>query len=310
MRAVCVDLTDVLGAPRRPLRSAAGPLLVPLDRPLLELVWSADGYPSRGAYRDTHRLTARRHQAWAVAGGAYEPERAAAQARADAAAFVRDAAARVRDGGLATVAVDTELLGLHWHEGPQWLAAVLEEAERAGLRVAPLDELLGDADPAPPLPVTSWGAPRDLTTWSGPGASGLAWRQRDAELRAARGRPGRAGARAARAARAPVLRLGVPRHPPHRGRLPARARRGPRGGVRGGAPRRGAAGAARARPAPRARGAVRSLTGPLATHSVREGRMLSGLKWNQPSPGRQVRPGAGDPMEPEAPGANRRQSAA
>ena len=190
VRAVCVDLTDVLGAPRRPLRSAAGPLLVPLDRPLLELVWSAGGYPSRGAYRDTHRLTARRHQAWAVAGGPYEPERAAAQARADAAAFVRDAAARVRDGGLATVAVDTELLGLHWHEGPQWLAAVLEEAERAGLRIAPLDELLGDADPAPPLPVTSWGAPRDLTTWSGPGAAGLAWRQRDAELRALAAGPG------------------------------------------------------------------------------------------------------------------------
>ena len=53
---------------------------------------------------------------------------------------MRAAAARVRDGGLATVAVDTELLGLHWHEGPQWLAAVLEEAERAGLRVAPLDD--------------------------------------------------------------------------------------------------------------------------------------------------------------------------
>ena len=262
VRAVCVDLTDVLGAPRRPLRSAAGPLLVPLDRPLLELVWSAGGYPSRGAYRDTHRLTARRHQAWAVAGGAYEPERAAAQARADAAAFVRDAAARVRDGGLATVAVDTELLGLHWHEGPQWLAAVLEEAERAGLRIAPLDELLGDADPAPPLPVTSWGAPRDLDDVERPrrGRARVAPARRGAAR--ARGRPGRAGACAARAARAAVLRLGVPRQPPHRGRLPARARRRPRGGVRRGAPRRGAAGAARARPAPRARGAVRSLTGP------------------------------------------------
>ena len=204
-------------------------------------MWSADGYPSRGAYRDTHRLTARRHQAWAVAGGAYEPERAAAQARADAAAFVRDAAARVRDGGLATVAVDTELLGLHWHEGPQWLAAVLEEAERAGLRVAPLDELLGDADPAPPLPVTSWGAPRDLTTWSGPGASGLAWRQRDAELRALAAGAGRAGARAARAARAPVLRLGVPRHPPRprattRSSAPRATRRRSRRRSRGGEP--------------------------------------------------------------------------
>ena len=189
VRAVCVDLTDVPGAPRRPLRSAAGPLLVPLDRPLLELVWSAAGYPSRGAYRDTHRLTARRHQAWAVDGGVYAPARAAAQARADAAAFVAAAAERVRDGGLAVAAVDTELLGLHWHEGPQWLAAVLDESERAGLRIAPLDDLLDAADPAPPLPVTSWGAPRDLTTWSGPRAGGLAWRQRAAELRAAAAGP-------------------------------------------------------------------------------------------------------------------------
>ena len=192
VRATCVDLTDVLPDPRRALRAPAGPLLAPLDRPLLELVWSQAGYPSRGAYRDTHRLTARRHQAWAVAGGAYHPARAAAQARADAADFVARTATRLRDGGLSTVAVDTELLGLHWHEGAAWLAAVLEEAEAAGLRIAPLDVLLAEAepDPAPPLPVTSWGEPRDLTTWSGPAAGGLAWRQRAAELRAVAAGPG------------------------------------------------------------------------------------------------------------------------
>jgi 1,4-alpha-glucan branching enzyme len=63
---------------------------------------------------------------------------------------------------------------------------VLAAADRAGLRVAPLDALLDEAEPAPapPLPVTSWGTPRDLTTWSGPAAGGLAWRQRAAELRA------------------------------------------------------------------------------------------------------------------------------
>jgi 1,4-alpha-glucan branching enzyme len=38
--------------------------------------------------------------------------------------------------------------------------------------------------PAPELPVTSWGTPRDLSTWSAPAAGGLAWRQRAAELRA------------------------------------------------------------------------------------------------------------------------------
>jgi 1,4-alpha-glucan branching enzyme len=106
--------------------------------------------------------------------------------------FVWHAAARVRDGGLSVVALDTELLGLHWHEGVTWLAAVLEAAERAGLRIAPLDELLDEieAAPAPELPVTSWGTPRDLSTWSGPAAGGLAWRQRAAELRAIAAGPG------------------------------------------------------------------------------------------------------------------------
>jgi 1,4-alpha-glucan branching enzyme len=190
VRAACVDLTDVLGrgdgANLRPLRSPAGPLLVPLDRALLELVWSAGGYPSRGAYRDTHRLTEHRHQAWAVDGAPYDPARGAGQARADAEEFVGRAADRVAQGGIAVVALDTELLGVHWHEGVAWLAEVLAAAGRAGLRIALLDGVLDEIEPAPapPLPDTSWGTPRDLTTWSGPGAGGLAWRQRAAELRA------------------------------------------------------------------------------------------------------------------------------
>ena len=36
--------------------------------------------------------------------------------------------------------------------------------------------------------MTSWGDGRDLRTWSGPGAGGLAWTQRAAELRAFSGR--------------------------------------------------------------------------------------------------------------------------
>jgi 1,4-alpha-glucan branching enzyme len=190
VRAACVDLTDVLGrgdaAQLRPLRSPAGPLLVPLDRAVLELVWSETGYPSHGAYRDTHRLTERRHQAWAVDGAPYDPARGAAQARADAEDFVARAAARVNDGGLCVVAFDTELLGVHWHEGVAWLAEVLAAADRGGLRIAPLDDLLDEVEPAVAsgLPVTSWGAPRDLTTWSAPAAGGLVWRQRAAELRA------------------------------------------------------------------------------------------------------------------------------
>ena len=146
---------------------------------------------ARAPYRDTHALTEYHHQAWAVDGAPYEPERGAAQAEADAREFVAAVGTRVAAGGLCVVALDTELLGVHWHEGPQWLRAVLAEADAAGLAVRPLDAALAaiEAAPAPPLPVTSWGTPRDLTTWSAPAAGGLAWRQRAAELAAVAAAP-------------------------------------------------------------------------------------------------------------------------
>jgi 1,4-alpha-glucan branching enzyme len=181
VRATCVDLTGRV-APGRPLRCPAGPLLVPIDRAVVELVWSERGYPSQVPYRDSHRLTEHRHRAWAVDGAVYDPARAAAQVRADAEDFAAHVA---RTGGLCVCALDTELLGHHWHEGVDWLRAVLEECD-----VVPLDEALAAFEPAPvpsELPATSWGAGRDLRTWSGPAAGGLAWRQRAAELRALTG---------------------------------------------------------------------------------------------------------------------------
>ncbi len=97
---------------------------------------------------------------------------------------------RVAAGGLCVFAVDTELFGDWWHEGPLWLEAVIGEAAARGLPIAHLDEALTRHDPAPApaaLPVTSWGAPRDLTTWSAPPVAGLAWSARDGELRAVAG---------------------------------------------------------------------------------------------------------------------------
>jgi 1,4-alpha-glucan branching enzyme len=187
VHATCVDLTDVLAREQHltPLRSPAGPLLVPIDRETIELVWSDGGYPAHAAYRDSHRLTRFHHKPWANDGSVYDPERAAEQVRSDARDFVRRVAGRVAAGGLAVCALDTELLGLWWHEGVDWLAAVLEEAERAGLPVAPLDEALERHPPvaAPAdLPVTTWGTPRDLTTWSGPRVADIAFAVRRGEL--------------------------------------------------------------------------------------------------------------------------------
>ncbi len=188
VRAVCVDLTDVLDARAhlRPLRTAAGPLLVPIDRATIELVWSRGGYPAGAAYRNYHHFTPHRHRARANDGAPYDPARAAGAARRDAADFVARTRERVAGGGLAVCALDTELIGDWWHEGPLWLAAVIDEAARQGLALTRLDEALArhGAEPAPPhLPVTSWGTPRDLSTWSAPPVAGMAWSARDAELR-------------------------------------------------------------------------------------------------------------------------------
>jgi 1,4-alpha-glucan branching enzyme len=186
VRVTCVDWTDVLGpGPRTPRRTRAGVVLAPIDREAIELVWHPRGYPSRAPYLDTHRLTERRHRAWAIDGTLYDADRAAAQVAADAEDFVERVAAR---GGPSVVALDTELLGHFWPEGVDWLRAVLEGCERRGLEPGPPGE--GAIDDAPDPPVTSWGDGRDLRTWSGPAAAGLAWLQRRAELRAfARGRP-------------------------------------------------------------------------------------------------------------------------
>jgi 1,4-alpha-glucan branching enzyme len=185
VRIACVDWTDVLGpGPQAPRCTEAGVVLAPIDREAMELVWHRDGYPSHAAYLDTHRLTERRHRAWANDGVVYDPDRAAGQVAADAEDFVRRVAAR---GGPSVVALDTELLGHFWPEGVEWLRAVLEACPREGVELVPPGE--GEQQDAPvEPPVTSWGEGRDLRTWSGPAAGGLAWVQRSAELRAFSGR--------------------------------------------------------------------------------------------------------------------------
>lgn len=204
VHAVCLDLTGVLApdAHLRPLRSPAGPLLVPIDRRTIDLVWSDGGYPADARYRSYHAFTRHRHRAWSNDGAPYDPARAAGAAREHAADFVARVAARVAGGGLCVFAVDTELLGDWWHEGPLWLAAVLAEAGRQGLPIARLDEALERHAPLPApagLPATTWGARRDLSTWSAPPVTDMAWSARDAELRTvAAARAGRADGRAVR----------------------------------------------------------------------------------------------------------------
>ena len=146
VRVTCVDWTDVLGpGPQAPRRTRAGVVLAPIDREAIELVWHPRGYPSRAPYLDTHRLTERRHRAWAVDGTLYDADRAAAQAEADADDFVERVAAR---GGPSVVALDTELLGHFWPEGVDWLRAVLAACGRPGCGGGPRPPRPARARPA------------------------------------------------------------------------------------------------------------------------------------------------------------------
>jgi 1,4-alpha-glucan branching enzyme len=191
VRSTCVELTRRfgLGDPRhlRPLATDAGPVLWPIDRQAIALVWSDRGYPSGGAYRDYHALTERHHRAWANDGRPYDPAAAAALAAEHAHDFVSRICARVSDGGVCVCALDTELLGHWWYEGVDWLAGVVEQAERQGLAMTTLDDALERHEPTPTpgdLGVTSWGEGGDLRTWSAPAVADLAWTARSAELRA------------------------------------------------------------------------------------------------------------------------------
>jgi 1,4-alpha-glucan branching enzyme len=216
VEAVCVDLTDVLGPGDVrnlwPLRTEAGLTLVPIDRQTIELAWSPAGYPAHGSYRDYHRHSVHHHRPWSNDGSTYDHAAARALAREHAADFVARTKQRLADAArtsagppLAVCALDTELLGHWWYEGVAWLEAVLDEAVAQDLPLARLDEALvaREPDPAPePLPVTTWGEPRDLTTWSGPAVADLAWALRAAEIEVTR-----AGTDASERARRELLAL-------------------------------------------------------------------------------------------------------
>lgn len=188
VRVACVDLSGIEGdVPGTPVRTAAGPVLVPIDRGLIDLVWGVPGIPGAGAYRDSNRFRSDGHRGWANDGAAYSGDRAAEQVAVDARAFVD--AVLDRDG-LSVFAIDAELLGHHWYEGVRWLKAVMETAVEQGLELVRLSEAALGETREIDLPPTSWGTERDLSTWSGPPVADIAFATRDAELRVLRSDPG------------------------------------------------------------------------------------------------------------------------
>lgn len=159
------------------------------------LVWSPTaGYPGGADYRDFHtfdhasgfhpsRVTSAHTPP--VAKAPYDPAAGRAAALADAGRFVDAVRGRLlelreaRDGrpGLVVLAWDTELFGHWWHEGPDFLEAVLRGLPAVGARVATLAGAReAGCTPAGPvdLPAGSWGAGKDWHVWDGGPVADLA----------------------------------------------------------------------------------------------------------------------------------------
>ena len=192
VRVFCVDQTghgDELDQ-LEPVAAGGDTVAVPIDWQTIATVWDERGYPADAAYRDYHAQTVNGMRAWANGGDAYDHEAAAARARAHAGDFVdrviaRADAYRAARGrpALVVCALDTELLGHWWYEGPQWLEEVIAEAGARGLALTTLPAALARRDPVTrPLAESSWGTQKDLRTWDSPGVAELVWAARKAEL--------------------------------------------------------------------------------------------------------------------------------
>jgi 1,4-alpha-glucan branching enzyme len=174
-----------------PVSTAAGPVALPIDWEAISWLWSLDGYPSDPAHAQFAGKSLRGIRIWRVGGGAYDPKAAEAAARRQAGEFLAAAAARLRAysrergrRGLLVFAIDTELLGHWWSEGPTWLRGVLEGAEEAGVRLLTVSQALAEHEPVErALQASTWGEGKDLRTWDSPPVADLAWGARRMELR-------------------------------------------------------------------------------------------------------------------------------
>jgi 1,4-alpha-glucan branching enzyme len=193
-----------------PVRTPAGPVALPIDWEAIGWLWSLDGYPSDPAHAQFAGKSLRGVRLWKVGGGAYDPAAATAAARRQAGEFLAATAARLREfaaergrRGLLVFAIDTELLGHWWSEGPIWLRAVLEGAEAAGVRTVTVPQALSEHEPVERrLEASTWGEEKDFGTWDSPAVADLARGTRRLELRLLRALSnGLGGAGAPRAAR-------------------------------------------------------------------------------------------------------------
>jgi 1,4-alpha-glucan branching enzyme len=190
----CLDQSDANGLESldnlEPVATAAGPVAAPIDWHTVAQVWRADGFPVAQTYRSSFKRTIHSLMPYNNAGEAWNIDAARAQAHAHAAAFVRNLAARLEvyadergKPGLCVFAIDTELLGHWWYEGPWWLEQVIAQAQDVGINLVTLADGIARRDPVTrPLVSSSWGESKDFSTWDSPAVAGFGWQARAAEL--------------------------------------------------------------------------------------------------------------------------------
>jgi len=193
-----------------PVAAGAGRLAFTIDWEAIQWLWSLEGYPSDPGFADFHRKSLRGTRPWTIAGGPYDPDAAHERARELGRRFAADAAARLERfaaergrPGLMVFAIDTELLGHWWWEGPAWLGQALAEAASHGIDLVTLGEA-ADRHPGEDreLRRSTWGEGKGLRTWDSPHVADMAWAARRLELRVLRGlSSGVAGPAAERAVR-------------------------------------------------------------------------------------------------------------
>jgi 1,4-alpha-glucan branching enzyme len=202
VRFFCTDQSahEDCAAALRPVATEAGPWAFTIDWEAVSWLWSLGGYPSDPAHTDFHRESLRGARVWSIAGEVRDPDAGTARAREQAREFLGAIAARLRShrertgsSGLVVFAIDTELLGHWWWEGPEWLAEVVTQAEAAGVELVTLSEARERAEPEHrELHRSTWGEDKDLSTWDSPAVADLAWAARRLELRLANALAGRA----------------------------------------------------------------------------------------------------------------------
>jgi 1,4-alpha-glucan branching enzyme len=178
-----------------PIAAGPGRTAFTIDWEAIQWLWSLDGYPSDPVFADFHRKSLRGARPWAIDGSAYDPRRADARARELGREFAAAAAGRLERyaaergrPGLMVFAIDTELLGHWWWEGPAWLEELLTTAGGHGVELVTLGEAArrypGEERPLRP---SSWGEGKNFRTWDSPAVADMASAARRLELRVLRG---------------------------------------------------------------------------------------------------------------------------